>query len=186
MKNDYHVTFGEHSYGDMRIIGGTFGRVTIGKYCSLGEGVMAYMSHDHNINNISSYPFGRKGMAISKLMKLPLPNKHRYSIQRQLKVAIGNDVFIGSHTIIFRGVTIGDGVAVGAFSKITKNIPPYSVVVGESRITRKRFSDEDIEFLLKLKWWNFTDQEVAEIGPILCSPDITALRVWAKWKGKYE
>ncbi|MDO8503808.1 MAG: hypothetical protein Q7S60_03895 [bacterium] len=103
---------------------------------------------------------------------------------RKLKVVIGNDVWIGSNAILFREVTIGDGVVIGAFSKITKDIPPYSVVVGDSRIIKKRFPDEDIEFLLKLKWWDFEDQEVADIAHILCSPDINLLRTWAKENGK--
>ncbi len=45
-------------------------------------------------------------------------------------VTIGNDVWIGAHAIILRGVTIGDGAVIGAGSIVTKNVPPYIVVVG--------------------------------------------------------
>jgi len=178
------IIFGKHSYGDMRIVGGTRGRVIIGKYCSFGEDITAFMSHDHNIDNISTFPFGHGGMAISKLMKPPLPDRHRFNTTRKLEVVIGNDVWIGSHTVLFREVTIGDGAVIGAYSKITKNVPPYSVVVGDNKIIKKRFSDRDIKFLLKLKWWDFEDKVVANIAPILCSPDIYALRAWAKESGK--
>lgn len=179
-----NVILGKYSYGGIQIIGGTIGRVIIGKYCSLAENVRAFMSHDHNTHNISTFPFGHGGMAISKLMKPPLPGRDRFNTMRKLKVVIGNDVWIGSHAVFFREVTVGDGAVIGAFSTVTKDVPPYAVVVGNDRIVRKRFSDKDIEFLLKLKWWDFEDQVVADIAHILCSPDITGLRKWAKKNGK--
>ena len=150
---------GKHSYGGITAIGGTKGKITVGKYCSFGENVRAFMSHDHNIDSIATYPFGHANRRV-----------------RRLEVKIGNDVFIGSHSVIFREVTIGDGAVIGAFSTITKDVPPYTVVVGNDRVLRKRFSDEDIDFLLKLKWWDLPDEKVAEITPILCSSDVTALR----------
>lgn len=45
-------------------------------------------------------------------------------------VSIGNDVWIGDKVIILPGVHIGDGCVIGAGSVITKNIPPYSIAVG--------------------------------------------------------
>ena len=97
-------------------------------------------------------------------------------VARKLRVNIGNDVWIGSNSVIFTGVTIGDGAVIGAYSTITKDVPPYAIVVGNDRVIRKRFTDKDIDFLLKLKWWDKTDEEVAELAPILLSSDIGALR----------
>jgi len=174
---------GKHSYGGyIEFVGGTKGKITIGKYCSIGADVRALMSHDHNIKNISSFPFGHPGMDISKLMKKPLPTRDIYNIRRKLEINIGNDVFIGSNSVIFRDVNIGDGAVIGAFSVITKDVSPYSIVAGNNRYFKKRFSKEDIEFLLELKWWDFSDEKVAEIGHILCSSDIEALRSWAREK----
>jgi len=178
-----NVIFGKHSYGDIQMVGRRGGRVTIGKYCSIG-GATAFMAHDHNIGNISSFPFGHRGMPISKLMKPPLPDREKFNTMRRLEIIIGNDVWIGTNAVIFREVTIGDGAVIGAYSTITKDVPPYAVVVGNDRIIRKRFSDEDIEFLLKLKWWDLEDQEVADIGNILCSANIGGLRKWAEENGK--
>lgn len=139
------------------------------------------MSYDHNVNNISTYPFGHKGLPITKLMKPPLPNANDYYSKKQyLQLFIGNDVWIGSNAILFDNITIGDGAVIGAYSIITKDIPPYSIAVGHSKIIRKRFSNKDIAFLLKLKWWDFEDEMVASIGHILCSSNINALRIWAK------
>jgi acetyltransferase-like isoleucine patch superfamily enzyme len=178
-----NIVFGKHSYGKIEITGGTIGRVNVGKYCSIAD-AKVFMAGDHNVYNVSTFPFGHPGMAITKLMKPPLPDKHRYKIIRKLKVDIGNDVWIGSNAVIFREVNVGDGAVIVAFSTITKDVPPYTIVVGNDKIIRKRFSDGDIEFLLKLKWWDFDDQTVAEIAPILCSSNIGELRKWAKKNGK--
>ena len=161
------IVWGKHSYGDMKIIGGTKGKVTIGNYCSIGENIRAFMSHGHKTENISTFPFG-------KIIK-QIPVETYKDIKRQ-EINIGNDVFIGSHAVIFSDVTIGDGAVIGAFSTITKDVEPYSIVVGNDRGIGKRFMNSDIDFLLKLKWWNFEDQEVTKIAPILCSPDIAELR----------
>lgn len=168
------ITWGKHSYGDIKITETHRGEVVIGKYCSLGIDIKAFMAHDHNIKNISTYPFGHKGLPITKLMKEPLPTN--YTIKKPFKVTIGNDVWIGSHTVIFAGVTIGDGAVIGAYSIITKDVEPYAVVVGADRLLGKRFSNKDIDFLLKFKWWNRDDQTVADMGQILGSSDMRALR----------
>lgn len=55
------------------------------------------------------------------------------------KVIIGNDAMIGTHSTIMPGVTIGDGAVVGAYSFVTKNIPPGSVAYGiPARVVRKK------------------------------------------------
>ena len=43
---------------------------------------------------------------------------------------IGNDVFVGAHSVIMPGVTVGDGAIVGAGSIVTKDVAPGMVVVG--------------------------------------------------------
>ncbi len=46
------------------------------------------------------------------------------------KVKIGNNVFVGKHSIILPHVRIGDNVVIGAGSVVTRNIPKNSVAVG--------------------------------------------------------
>lgn len=45
-------------------------------------------------------------------------------------VIIGKNVWVGDKATILPGVTIGDGVIVGANSVVTKDVPSYSVVGG--------------------------------------------------------
>lgn len=45
-------------------------------------------------------------------------------------IVIENDVFIGARAIVLKGVTVGRGSVVGAGAVVSKNVPPYSVVVG--------------------------------------------------------
>ncbi len=53
-------------------------------------------------------------------------------------VVIGENVWIGDKATILPGVTIGDGAIIGASAVVTKDIPPYSVAVGNpARIINK-------------------------------------------------
>ena len=67
---------------------------------------------------------------------------------------IGNDVWIGLNATILDGVTIGDGAIVAAGAVVTKDVPPYAVVGGvPAKIIKYRFTESQIDFLLKFRWW---------------------------------
>lgn len=54
--------------------------------------------------------------------------------ENDLDVTIEEDVWIGANTVILKGVTIGKGSVVGASSVVLKDIPPYSIYVGNPGI----------------------------------------------------
>ena len=54
-------------------------------------------------------------------------------------ISIGNDVWIGSNSVILPGVTIHDGAVVAAGSIVTKDVPEYAIVAGNpARILKYR------------------------------------------------
>ena len=76
---------------------------------------------------------------------------------------IGNDVWIGRNAIILPGNTIGDGAIIAAGAVVTHDVPPYTIVGGvPARPIRKRFSDDIIEKLLEIKWWDWPEEKIVE------------------------
>ena len=70
------------------------------------------------------------------------------------EVLVGNDVWIGCNAVIMDGVTIGDGAIIGSGARISKDVQPYSIVVGNNKHLKNRFDDDVISALLDLKWWD--------------------------------
>ena len=88
-------------------------------------------------------------------------------------VIIGNDVWIGDNVTIMSGVTICDGVVIANNSHIVKNIEPYSLVGGNpGKLIKYRFTKEQIEQLLKIKWWFWDDEKINKFTPLLCNTNI--------------
>jgi acetyltransferase-like isoleucine patch superfamily enzyme len=55
------------------------------------------------------------------------------------KIVIEDDVWLSSHVVVTRGITIGKGSVIGAQSVVTHDIPPYSIAFGApARVTGKR------------------------------------------------
>ena len=80
-------------------------------------------------------------------------------------IIIGNDVWIGANVTIMDNITIGDGAVVGANSVVTKDVPPYAIVVGNpAHMIRYRFSPEIIQQLLEIKWWQTPENTLIAIG----------------------
>jgi acetyltransferase-like isoleucine patch superfamily enzyme len=78
------------------------------------------------------------------------------------RVTIGNDVWTGHNVNILAGVNVGDGAIIGAGSVVTKDVPPYAVVVGSpAQVKRFRFPDKTIARLLRVRWW---DLELSDLS----------------------
>jgi len=88
-------------------------------------------------------------------------------------VVIGNDVWIGYGATILSGVTIGDGAVIGARTVVSRDVEPYSVVVGNScREIRKRFDEKIIKKLLELKWWDWEIRKIKKNIPLLLTGNV--------------
>jgi hypothetical protein len=88
-------------------------------------------------------------------------------------IKIGNDVWIGATSTIMSGVTIGDGAVIGAGSTITKDVPPFAIVAGNpGKIVKYRFTEEQIEKLLQIAWWDWGEDKIKENAMSMWSPNI--------------
>lgn len=133
---------------------------SIGRYCSIAINVV-FMGSGHPADWVSSHPFSHnpdpvRGVkaylkdigAQSYLLKgFDRHSPHAY---------IGHDVWIGDQAMIKRGLTIGHGAIIGARAVVTRDVPPYAIVVGTpARIIRYRFDEATIERLLASQWWRY-------------------------------
>lgn len=155
----------EYTYGKPEILHwGEKAKVKIGKFCSIADGVKIFLGGNHRSDWITTYPFpalSSEWPEAESILGHPATNGD---------VIIGNDVWIGNGAIILSGVKIGDGVVVGAGSVVRKDIPPYTIVIGNpAQEIKKRFSNEIIEKLLLIKWWNWPLNEIKKNLDILCS-----------------
>ena len=81
-----------------------------------------------------------------------------------IRVKIGNDVWTGAGAIIRKGVVVGDGAIIGAGALVTRDVPPYAIVIGSpARVLRFRFSPAEIKYLLKIQWWEFDRKLIQEM-----------------------
>lgn len=160
LADDTIIGEGSHLRGNPIIIGkGTnlvrnntvVGDVTIGRYCAIAPGV-TFQAHNHHI----SKP-GMQHRLYNKTIGIPLGTPDDGPIK------IGNDVWIGRDAIILPDVTIGDGAVVGAGSIVTQDVDPYAVVAGvPASLIKWRFQKEIRDYLLNLKWWNWSESKLRE------------------------
>lgn len=67
-----------------------------------------------------------------------------------------------------RQVTIGDGAVIGANTVVTKDVPPYAIVVGNpGRIVRLRFDEATVAALLRLRWWDWPIERIRAMASII-------------------
>lgn len=147
-------------------------RLIIGKFCSIARGVkFIFNSANHALKSLSTYTFplfydewGLKRENVASAWD----NKG--------DIVIGNDVWIGYDAIITAGVHIGDGAIIGTRAVVTKDVLPYTIVGGvPAKEIRKRFDEETISKLLKLKWWDWPIDKIRESIPDIVNGDIEKL-----------
>lgn len=148
-------------------------RLIIGKFCSIATGVKFMMggTQGHNYEWIANYPLDFLDEDFDGYNKVD-PKAHKYKGD----TIIGNDVWIGAEAMIMPGIHIGDGAVIGARSLVTKNVKPYEIWGGNpARLIKKRFSDEDIEKLLQIKWWDWSLDNIKANLDVIRSSDIDGL-----------
>lgn len=131
-------------------------KLIIGKFCAIAEGVKFIMNGaNHRMYGITTYPFNIFGSGWEKVT----PTVEQLPFKGD--TVVGNDVWIGKNATIMPGVKIGDGAIIATNSTIVKDIEPYTIYGGNpAKFIKKRFSDEKVEFLLKIQWWNWDEEKI--------------------------
>jgi carbonic anhydrase/acetyltransferase-like protein (isoleucine patch superfamily) len=107
---------------------------------------------------------------------LALPGAHEDGFTHgRGDIVVGSDTWVTNGVTVMSGVTIGDGAVVGTKAVVAKDVRPYAVVVGNpAREIRRRFSDEQVDALLRIRWWDWPTEKVKEHVELLTSPDVDA------------
>lgn len=156
-----------YSYGEIRKVGKTGNKIKIGKFCSIGDNVIGFMS-GHNIKSISTYPLA---------LVLAIPEATVNPTVHYGNIIVENDVWIGSNVIILGGTTIGNGAVIGAGSIIRKDVEPYSIYTGNpAEFKGYRFGTREIELLQQSKWWNWSIEKIKKNSDILNGRDFNKFR----------
>jgi acetyltransferase-like isoleucine patch superfamily enzyme len=167
-------TIGDDTFGNPKIRFVSAGtKLSIGRYCSIADGVEILLGGNHRTDFVTTYPFG----ALGDLWRGAESRDDLQSTNGD--VIIGHDVWLGSQSLILSGVTIGHGAVVAARAVVTKDVPPYAIVGGNpAKLIRYRFDETTIKRLLVCAWWNLPREQIVSLIPLLQSADIEAfLRV---------
>lgn len=134
-------------------------KTQIGKYTSIGPNTSCIFGQHPSNTFVSTHPsfFSLRAQVGFTFVKEQLFNEFPEPLlhNKPYTTRIGNDVWIGANVSIMDGVVIGDGAIVAANALVTQDVSPYTIVGGiPAKTIKKRFSDQQIEFLLNLKWWD--------------------------------
>lgn len=126
-------------------------QASVGRYCSLNESSYLLLGGDHHSEHVSTCQF------------FPLigAGPETYSDSKG-PIVIGNDVWSGFGSVVFPGVTVGDGAVIAAGAIVNRDVPPYAIVGGvPAKVISYRFEESIREALLRIRWW---DWSVSKVG----------------------
>ena len=122
------IEFGNNVFINRNCVIVAHQEVSIGAGTQIGPNVCIY-DHDHDIMN--------RGKTVSS------------------PVNIGENVWIGAGSLIFKGVTIGSGSIIGGGSVITKDVPENSILVQKRQTLITQISKENKSDVIKKEGIDF-------------------------------
>ncbi|MBT2758012.1 acetyltransferase [Mesobacillus foraminis] len=148
--------FGDYTYTMDDV---TVNYTDIGKFCSIASHVcinpvqhpMDRVTQHHMTYRKVSYHFSE------------YDDKNFFDWRRTQKVKIGHDVWIGHGAIIMKGVEVGTGAVVGSGAVVTKDVAPYTIVVGvPAKPIKERFPSAIANKLMDIAWWDWSRGKLEE------------------------
>ena len=147
--------FGDYSYvaNDSDII-----YATLGRFCSIAAQVRINPGN-HPLERVALNHFTYRSAAYG----LGDDDADFFAWRRDHHVTLGHDVWIGHGAVVLPGLRIGNGAAIGAGAVVTKDVPPFAIVVGvPGRVLRFRFTPEVIAALERIAWWDWPHEVLGE------------------------
>ncbi len=139
--NQDNITIGSHcQIAGLLMVYAYGGQIKLGDYCSLSPGSRIISTEKieignrvliaHNVNIIDniSHPIDA-GLRHEDYKNSYTTGMQQYDLKSQ-PIFIGDDVWIGFNVTILKGVTIGKGAVIGSNSVVTKDVPAWTVNVG--------------------------------------------------------
>ncbi len=151
--------------------------LSFGKFCAIAHGTKFIMADaNHAMEGPSTYPFPVFGSSWAEAMPVSdVPFLNKGSID------IGHDVWFGMEATVMPGVSIGNGAVIGTKAVVAKDVPDYCVAVGNpAQIVRRRYSENDVERLTRLAWWDWAPDALADAVPVLVTGDVDDLERFAE------
>lgn len=179
-----NICVGDYTYYDGRdnpeafennnVIFAYTSKLIIGKFCQIAYGTKFLLSDaNHPLNDFSTYPFFAFGRMNTNCSEW---NTYEPNLSDKGDTIIGNDVWLGHESMIMPGITIGDGAIIAARSVVTKNVPPYTIVGGNpAQIIKTRFSEEVIQKLQIIRWWDWDYEKITRNLALITSANIEKL-----------
>lgn len=139
-------------HGDLKLFSWGQERISVGSFCSIAAGVSLLAGGLHNHRNVSTFPFD----VLMRGAKTASPEDRCY--EHGKGIDIGCDVHLGVSSSVVGNVSIGHGAVIAAGAVVFTDIPPYAIAVGNpARVTKYRFSEDEIRELLLIQWWDWND-----------------------------
>jgi chloramphenicol O-acetyltransferase type B len=166
----HNVSLGRFSYISQNSI---LNLTEIGNFCSFGPYLICGFG-EHPTDFLSTSP-----VFFSTLKQCGVSFSSENFFQETKKITIGHDVWIGARVFIRDGVKIGHGVIIAAGSVVVKDVPDYAIVGGvPAKVIRFRFSNEIIQELLKIQWWNWPENHLRKAQLYFTKKDVTSFIKW--------
>ena len=144
----------------------TITNTRIGRFCSIASNVELVRGSHPTTGFVSSHP---SFYSVNTPTGESFVDNCRFNEFKTnpsgFSLEIGNDVWIGYNVKILEGITIGDGSIVAAGSVVTHDVPAYSIVGGvPARLIRYRFNEQEVEMLLRIRWWNLPIKAIKDMA----------------------
>lgn len=167
----HEVEVGRFSYVGRNSI---LAQTTIGRFCSLGPELLCGPG-EHPTDYVSSSPLF---FSTRKQCGVSFSDKNYF--EEKKAVTIGHDVWISARVLIRDGMNIGHGAIIGAGAIVLADVPSYGIVGGvPAKLIRFRFSEDIIEKLLEIKWWEWNNKMLQKAQALFAQEDINAFLEWA-------